>query len=541
MLKLRNLTFVFLFLTMVSIVSVSAAETVLLEFSSSTCAGCRKIEPLIQELIQQGWPIRQIDAEQNRNLAAQFEITSFPTFIMLVDGYVVDRVNGTAEIPILRTRLLQMLESGRQQPQSQQISPQILPQTPIPSVQQVSATLPQVRQPDGIPTAMMPSMVLPDTSQSFQPLPLVASPNMSAAFPEMSAMLPENPFLKATVRLRVDGNQSHDWGTGTIIDARNGKALILTCGHIFHSSQGKGAIEIDLFSDRSLKKIKGELIQYNNALDIAFVMMTPPFPVSAVPLAPIDYSPHDGDFVSSTGCDGGAEPTLRQHRIQCVSCAASATNPSFYFIKVDNPPVRGRSGGGLFSQNGYLIGVCNLADQTDGFFAPLSVIRSEMDRAKLTAIYQFPSVGPAVVTSPVVAQEPSSFPSTTPSFLPDYPRPPALLPLSTSPQPPLFAQIPSVVSLPPMEQATLEELKRRLDDEAEIICIIRSKRDPNGPSDVIHLQSVSSQFVSALQELPNIPTTVSPNLSPNPNDPVIVAPSSMATSPRVQTSFPIPH
>ena len=48
------------------------------------------------------------------------------------------------------------------------------------------------------------------------------------------------------MRLRIDDADGHSVGSGTIIDTRSGEALVLTCGHIFRDSQGKGKITIDL-------------------------------------------------------------------------------------------------------------------------------------------------------------------------------------------------------------------------------------------------------------------------------------------------------
>ena len=53
-------------------------------------------------------------------------------------------------------------------------------------------------------------------------------------------------LIAASVRLRVEDADGHSCGSGTIIDARGGEALILTCGHIFRDSKGKGRIEVDL-------------------------------------------------------------------------------------------------------------------------------------------------------------------------------------------------------------------------------------------------------------------------------------------------------
>src|SRR5690606_12503780 len=54
-------------------------------------------------------------------------------------------------------------------------------------------------------------------------------------------------LLEATVKISVEDADGKSAGTGTIVDAREGAALLLTCGHIFRSSEGKGPITITLF------------------------------------------------------------------------------------------------------------------------------------------------------------------------------------------------------------------------------------------------------------------------------------------------------
>ena len=64
-------------------------------------------------------------------------------------------------------------------------------------------------------------------------------------------------LVAASVRLRVEDPDGHSCGSGTIIDARGGEALILTCGHIFRDSQGKGRIEVDLFGPSGPQRVPG--------------------------------------------------------------------------------------------------------------------------------------------------------------------------------------------------------------------------------------------------------------------------------------------
>ena len=81
-------------------------------------------------------------------------------------------------------------------------------------------------------------------------------------------------LINASVRLKVDDEKGHSYGTGTIIDARQGEALIITCGHLFRESKGQGPLTVEMFEAtptgaRSAGQTVGQVISYDLARDIA--------------------------------------------------------------------------------------------------------------------------------------------------------------------------------------------------------------------------------------------------------------------------------
>ena len=77
--------------------SAVPGQTVMLEFTAPWCSSCRAMEPTVRDLEKLGYPIRRLDLDQQRALAAQFHVEKIPCFIMLVDGREVDRhVGGTS-------------------------------------------------------------------------------------------------------------------------------------------------------------------------------------------------------------------------------------------------------------------------------------------------------------------------------------------------------------------------------------------------------------------------------------------------------------
>ncbi len=78
----------------------------------------------------------------------------------------------------------------------------------------------------------------------------------------------------------------------------------------------------------------------------------------------------------SVGCDGGADATVRETVVKSINRYSGPAN-----LQVGFQPVQGRSGGGLFTPEGLVVGVCNAGDPEDneGEFSHLSVVEEMMD------------------------------------------------------------------------------------------------------------------------------------------------------------------
>ena len=71
--------------------------TVLLDFYGTQCPPCRWLSPDLEEIaVQLGDRIKvvKIDGEENESLVKRFEVTGFPTMILLKNGVDVDRAVG---------------------------------------------------------------------------------------------------------------------------------------------------------------------------------------------------------------------------------------------------------------------------------------------------------------------------------------------------------------------------------------------------------------------------------------------------------------
>ena len=186
--------------------------------------------------------------------------------------------------------------------------------------------------------------------------------------------------LKASVRLRVRNQTGENFSSGTIVDVKNGHALIVSCGHIFRGTQKSDSIEADVFErDENgnvvgTKTVQGKLLDYNLEGDVSFMSIPVPsgIDISVAPIAPAETALKEGDVVQSVGCGGGANPTLQTIRVTRLNRYLGPDN-----VECTGVPVQGRSGGGLFNEEGYVVGVCNAADPRDqrGMYAGLNPIR----------------------------------------------------------------------------------------------------------------------------------------------------------------------
>jgi hypothetical protein len=162
----------------------------------------------------------------------------------------------------------------------------------------------------------------------------------------------------------------------------------------------------------------------------------------------------------------------------------------------------------LFSAEGMVIGVCNAAEPVDqeGLFAALGSIHAALDQQGLTSLYHQPLAGPTLIaatTSP--ATDPRNLAAATDPFAGRNREPPVRVP---SPEPPAAVVAASTATasqnspgngpLPAGEQNVMDEIRRRVREGAEVVCIIRDRQDPQSKSEVITLNRASAGFVDQL-------------------------------------------
>ena len=336
-----------------------AGQTVLLDFYADWCGPCQRMMPVVEELHRAGYPVRKVNIDREPGLARRFRINAVPTFVMIVNGREVDRIVGPASLDQLRL----LCRLAPQQPPSSAAT-HIPAQTTASTVEgacTVSSQSPSSRA--GLQRRSLPP---------FDPQSRFAAPT-------------EEDLIAATVRIRIEDPRGRSTGSGTIIDARGGEALIVTCGHLFRESKGQLPIQVDLFGPQPVENLPAQLIHYDEKLDIGFLSIRPNRPVVVARVAPPGYPLAVGDAIYSVGCGEGQAPTVWKGRVTAIDKYLGPAN-----IEASRAPVVGRSGGGLFSSEGFLIGVCNAADPPldEGIYLALREIHRSLDRLNLAMVYR---------------------------------------------------------------------------------------------------------------------------------------------------------
>ncbi len=206
------------------------------------------------------------------------------------------------------------------------------------------------------------------------------------------------------------------FGSGTIIYSSAEESIILTCAHIFRV---KGAtqplpkdfrvpITVDLFTgqlvtrnpaqvSRGEQDIVGEAIDYDFDNDVGLIRIRPGRKLPSSRVVPPWWHPEKGMKMYTVGCSHGEDATAWDTMIldPKITMSNTATRKTFSEIKCVHQPKEGRSGGGLYTTDGYVAGVCDFADPNEhvGLYAVPEAIHRLLDRNDYMALYKPTSGG----------------------------------------------------------------------------------------------------------------------------------------------------
>jgi S1-C subfamily serine protease len=447
-------------------------------------------------LIDNGYPVRKIDIDREPELKHRFGVRGVPCFV-LVDARKADGQQELARVtgPASYARLARMFEDHRAS--GAQNEPGARPAA------QVTA---RGQSPDklaGNPTRKVEiEGAAPDNPFSHRtraPLPTLSQPSSAPGAPAANAAHAANPAidpavvqaaLAASVLITVEERRGRSHGTGAIIDVHNGEALILTCGHLFRDLSKDARISIQLGAVPTAPAIPAKVLDFDaTERDIGLMHAR----LGNAQVAPIQVAASGkaakiGAAAFSVGCDFGTSASVVHGRITAENRYLGAPT-----ISAEGLPVVGRSGGGLFNAEGQLVGVCNYADKEyrEGLYASLATIHWQLDRIGLREVYaranaKSPSteesggemMGQSVAQSLHEGATREAAPRM-PQRMPDAPNGVSQLSVSD------------------LGAATLAEASAEAD--AEVICIVRSRRRPNEKPNVIVMESASPELLKLLE------------------------------------------
>lgn len=81
---------------------------VLVDFSATWCAPCKRLEPIVHEIAGEydgRLKVVKVDVDQARSAAARFGVMSVPNLVLLRDGTVKDQVVGLISKQALTQRI----------------------------------------------------------------------------------------------------------------------------------------------------------------------------------------------------------------------------------------------------------------------------------------------------------------------------------------------------------------------------------------------------------------------------------------------------
>jgi RNA polymerase sigma factor (sigma-70 family) len=270
------------------------------------------------------------------------------------------------------------------------------------AVRFVKADLPA--RPDG-PPMEAPPLEIP-------PPPTVVG-NAPSAEPEASIppeMLRARPW-ETVVRVKVFNHLSRPrptigFGSGTIIRSTDEESIILTCAHTFWVEESAPApapsefplkVTVDLFDGKlsrertpRLRKaeanIPAEVVDYDFDSDVGLLRIRPGRRLPASPLVPRGWIPQRGMKMTTLGCSEGRDATAWTTHITNPTSRLSGNAGTYVGIECDQRPLEGRAGGGLFTIDGELAGVCNFGEgppERRGLYAHPDAIRRLLDRSRI--------------------------------------------------------------------------------------------------------------------------------------------------------------
>jgi thiol-disulfide isomerase/thioredoxin len=381
--------------------SDDASKPVLLDFHAAWCGPCQQMKPAVEQLSRKGYPIKSVDIDQSPELAARYRVQSVPTFIVVdSSGRELDRTQGFQPAATL-VRFYRAAAAKAQPPANSNAH----------SGNREGKRDGDADEGDGER----------DSDSDEPPRRIVRAQNLADAAQDEPDRdrdhdrdRDEVPFTnpkpwETVVRIKVMNNHSIGFGSGTVIYSTPEESLILTCAHIFklegrirqpQPGQFPRRIVVDLFDGKLtrteprqvhyLESVDGKALDYDFIRDVGLIRIRPGRRLPACRVVPAHWQPKARMKMLTVGCSEGHDATAWHTAIVRPRMQGFlAGNSGYEAMECVYAPKQGRSGGGIFTEDGYIAGVCNFAEPIGdhGLYATPRSLYSVLDRNSLMALY----------------------------------------------------------------------------------------------------------------------------------------------------------
>ena len=524
-------------LLVLSLAAASAApQDVLYDFYSTHCGPCQMMMPIVERLHAEGYPVVKINTDERPDLAQRFGIQVVPTFVLIVGGQEWQRVTGMQDESTLRALLAQLPRRTAPRPADHaarnnrslpvrladdESKPKWDFHLPLPpfTSKNTNSGMVQIDAPSSGPSSAQNSSTLlaeggnataangrrsnaaadPNDALSAGPDSVArgAAPRYAGepdAAPDPSSV----PMLASSARIRVKDEGGVYFGSGVVIDGTAHKSVVLTCGHILRDVKPESQIEVDLFEGKNFHTYQAKIVKFDLDADVGLVMLHTTSNVAASPVAGVESKVARGQTLLSIGCSRGELPSIERVKVTVLNRYEGPDT-----IECVGVPVKGRSGGGLFTTSGRVVGVCTNADPQEGkgVYAGLKPIHQLLRSAGLEDLIPGRSRQPRDrMIDVAAAPAPSQPPATPPAVEEQAPAKPELE----------LAQLKQGHPRRLAADALGEEAVIRSDpdtaaasaaaateEDAEVICIIRPIHHA-GASKVVIINRASRKFMKYL-------------------------------------------